>query len=44
VDSHRGHPIRSRLPGRRPLADGNRATTGSSDRTSGFPAAANPVL
>src|SRR5437763_111594 len=44
MDSQRGNRIRSRLPGRGSLADGDRGPTGVGDRTSRFQAASYPVL
>ena len=44
MDSQRGNRIRSRLPGRGSLADGDRRPTGGGDRTSRFQAASYPVL
>jgi hypothetical protein len=44
MDSQRGNRIRSRLPGRRSLADGDRGPKGGGDRTSRFQAASHPVL
>jgi hypothetical protein len=44
MDSQRGNRIRSRIPGRRSLADGDRGPKGGGDRTSRFQAASYPVL
>jgi hypothetical protein len=44
MDSQRGNRIRSRLPGRGSLPNGDRAPTGGGDRTSRFQAASYSVL